>query len=300
MKNFRWLLIGAVLLLLAVGGWFYWRTTKTPDEATAGLQPQLRVLAVDVSDISEDNISLTARLYLSNPYPFELRTRRLDYQIFIDSTRILESAYDEALTIKSGDSTVVKLPMDIKSKEAGRVIKGITARGQDSANYTIKASVVVDLPVVGEKVFDWEKTKRLPTYQIPTLKIDKINIEKFSFKNPELEVLIHFYNPNVFDLEVKDFRYELTVGKQDNLQAVGSRAGLTRIPKKSSTIIPVQIRAEIKQGGKLIGQALFNKSETPVQLLVTLHSASEKEFNKGSKIVAKITGTLDEFTGKKK
>ncbi|MCY7350479.1 MAG: LEA type 2 family protein [Cytophagaceae bacterium] len=301
MKRSPWIWILAVvgLALLGVGGWYYWRLQKTPSEAPGqGLKPELSVMAVDVSDISEEEINLTIRLYLRNPYPVELRARRLDYQVLIDSTKIIENAYTEPLTIQSGDSAVVKLPMKLQADEFKQVMKGIKARKQDSANYTIQAKILADVPVVGERTFNWETTKRMPAYQLPTLRLHGLKVDKLGLNNSKLEAQIYFYNPNVFDIQVRDLRYVLTVGQQDNLHAVATRPGLTRIPSKSETIIPIQIDVELDQAGKFIGQALFAQSKTPLESVATFQFVSDKDFIKGSKLALKLKGTLDEFTKK--
>ena len=296
MKTRTWLILAIVLALLALGGWYFWRFTKTPSESEQGLKPELSVATVNVTDIDPDRIKMTVKAFLKNPSPIEVKTSRLDYRVLIDDIEVLKSSYTKPIVIRSSDSTAVELPMEVLSKPMKDVLKRFKEQGIDSARYTLLATLYADVPIAGEREFSFDKTVRGPAFQIPDVKIEDINLDKFGLNESRIEAKLRISNPNTFPLKFENSRFTMKVG--DELTTNGGIPGLTNIPPKSTETIPVYLNADLDNVGKLAWQVLFKKKETPLYLDFKSKLASDLASLENSEMAMKVNTTLAEVLGK--
>lgn len=297
MKTRTWLILALVLALLALGGWYFWRFTKTPSESAQGLKPELSLVTVNVTDIDPDRVKMTVKAFLKNPSPIEVKTSRLDYRVLVDGTEVLNSSYTKPIVVRSSDSTAVELPMEVLSKPMKAVLKRFKEQKIDSARYTLLATLYADVPVAGEREFNFDKTIRGPAFQIPDVKIEDINLEKFGLNESKIEAKLRITNPNTFPLKFENTRYTLQVG--DELTMNGGAPGLTNIPAKGTATVPVYLNADLDNVGKLAWQVLFKKKETPLSLDFRSKLVSDLESLQNSEMAMKVNTTLAEALGKK-
>jgi len=290
MNSKTWIILAVVVLLLALGGWFYWRFTKTPSESAQGLKPELSVAQVNVTDLSSERIKMTVKAFLRNPSPIEVKTSRLDYRILIDSIEVLKSSYTKPLVIRSSDSTAVEIPMEILAEPMSRVLKRFKEQRIDSANYTLLATLYADVPIAGERQFNFDKTKRLPAFQIPDVEVEKIDLDKLGLHETKLSCNLLIKNRNTFALKFKDARYTINVGEE--LTMNGGVPGLTNIPAKGTGPLPMYLNVSTGDAGKLAWQALFKKKETPFRLDFRCKLVSDLESLQNSEMAFKVNSTL--------
>lgn len=303
MNRTRWLIILVLLALLAAGGWWFFRSRDTGDTNGSGgnslsLKPHLSVASVNVTDIDPDRIKMTARMFLSNPLPIEFKSKRLDYQLLIDSVKILESSYSKPISIRSSDSAVIELPMELLIEKLGRVLKRFEANKTDSADYTLQATVYADVPIAGERQFNFDQTKRLPAVRLPKIKLEKVDMGKLGLKESNLKAIITVTNPNQFPIKYRDARYTAKVG--EDLNVSGQIPGVVSVPARGSA--PVTINMDIRTGnvGRLAWKALFNKKDVPLQVNFRAKLVTENDLLKNSNMAFKVNSTLDELKEMKK
>ena len=297
MKTKTWIILAFVVALLALGGWYFWRFTKTPSESEQGLKPELSVATVTVTDIDPGRIRMTVKAFLKNPSPIEVTTSRLDYRVLVDDTEVLRSSYSKPIVIRSSDSTAVELPVEVLSKPLKDVLKRFKEQKIDSARYTLLATLYADVPIAGEREFNFDKTVRAPAFQIPYVKIEGINLDKFGLNESKIEAKLRITNPNTFPLKFEDSRFTMKVG--DELTTNGGIPGLTNIPAKGSETVNVYLNADLDNVGKLAWQVLFKKKETPLFLDFKSKLVSDLESLQNSEMAMKVNTTLAEALGKK-
>src|SRR5205823_10436807 len=84
------------------------RAGKDKNDKT--LKPRLEMSNVNITNIGDDAIDLTMNLLIDNPLPVSFTAHQLDYSLAIAGQEVMKDAYKKPISIKSGDSTVVKLP----------------------------------------------------------------------------------------------------------------------------------------------------------------------------------------------
>src|SRR4051812_16890039 len=150
----KWIIALAIVALLFVGFWLWWRAPHSAIKQEAQqLKPQLSIASLNITNIDEDKISATSNIILRNNLPVEVKTKRLDYVIYIDSAKVIEDSYSKPITIHSSDTTAIRLPMEIMFRKMTAVLKRFENKNIDSADYTMKAAFQVDVPIAGERNF---------------------------------------------------------------------------------------------------------------------------------------------------
>lgn len=295
MRTRTWIIIVVLIALLALGFWWWKRATPYAAEGDKlHLKPKISVASMNVTDIDKDRIKLTSRVMLSNPLPINLSTKRLDYQVFIDSVKVIQSSYDKPINIRSGDSSVIETPMEILAKPLAEVLKYFDEKKIDSADYSVRAQVETDIPVAGEKVFNMEFSKRLPAIRLPPAKAGKIDIDKLGLKQSNLDMVLHVYNPNSFPLKFKDGKYMVTIDK--DMKMNGALEKIINLPPKGSQDITISVDVKTAKMGKVVWKMLFNKKDTPYKLNFNGKLLTDNGMLKNSNIAFTMHGTLEDLT----
>jgi LEA14-like dessication related protein len=297
MKKRWWVLVSIIVILSAFIWWWRMPHSSLKDEATK-LAPEVEVSAVRISDIADDRIKLTSRIILSNPLPVELNTDKLDYEIFIDSVKVIQSSYTKPLKIGVTSDETIDVPMEILAEPMKRVLKSFEASNSDSATYKMKSSFEVDVPIAGNRIFKMEITRKLPAFRVPTGKLDDIDIHKLGFKESSLDMVLMIENRNIFPLKLKDGRYTMTIDK--DLEMEGTMEKNIDIPPKSKVPISMMLVIKTARISKLAWKALFEKKDTYFELVFKGKLDTENQMLHNSNIEMNIKGTLDELKESKK
>ena len=89
--------------------------------------------------------SLDLQLAVYNPNSFDLEATRFTYNLLMDSTRVADGLVDQRQTFRSGDSTVVRIPINFSYAGLGRAGRELLQRG--TINYRVAGDVTVDTPL---------------------------------------------------------------------------------------------------------------------------------------------------------
>ncbi len=289
-----------VLLLLLVGsiGAYVWYSRlKNEAEAEGGaydgtLKPRVELGRFEYTDISDKTISLNMYLLIDNPLPVAFKARNVDYSIYINGEEVIKDSYAKAIQLKSEDSTTIALPAKLNAKKLIAVLSDLERRGVDSTNYRIRTTFNLDVPILGERTFTIDQTRRRPTYYIPQIKVEDIDFGKLSLKAMDVAAKVNIINKNKFPYNITDTHYTITInGKQ---LAEGEQAEPILIKKQATT--PVVFPVTVKPG-QLLGllpKALFDKKDTPFEIAFRckiLDKNNDPMFQ-NSKFATTIRGTL--------
>lgn len=296
MRTRYWIIIIVIIALISVALWF-WRSDSSPVKtASARFTPKLKVASMNITDINAQRISILSKAVINNPLPVEVKTSRLDYEIFIDSLKVIKSSYDKPIVIKSSGDTEVELPMDILRKDMTAILKHFDDVKEDSADYTIKANIQVDVPIAGEKNFDVNMTKRLPAIRLPKLSAGKVDIDKLGLKQTSLDMSVLIENPNAFPIKMQDGRYAVTI--DNNTPIKGNLEKIVNIPARGTERVSMQLDLKTGQVANAAWKFLFDKKNTTFKVDFNCKLISDNSFFTNSNFAMTAEGTLDELKNK--
>ncbi len=291
MQKKYWLAILLLAVILPFSyGWLYFK--KTGIEGIY-LKPGLKVTAINDVNIETEKIKLTSKVILSNPLPVNLKTNRLDYSVFIDSIKVVESSYTKPIIIHSADNTVIEIPIEILKEPMVKLVKHFEKHKTETADHTLKAAFRTAIPVLGEKEFAMEFTKRLPVFRPPKLEMEEVDVESLGFNDSKIDLTARVANPNLFPLKLKDGNYTFTV---DNDRVMdGSLEKIIAISAKGASSISMHLDLKTLKMGKFLWKMLFDKAGTPFKMVFRCNLITNNNVLENSAMVFNIKGPLDEL-----
>lgn len=299
------IILGVVALLIG-GGLWWWNShgssgKKKGTETVEKLTPKVTVANVNITHLDAEKIKAICTVGLQNPLPVELTAQKLDYEVLIDSQRVIKDSYNKPITIQSSGQSSVQIPMEIASKPLARLLKYFDDKHIDSAHYVFKATVWVKVPIAGQKSFTFNLAKKLPAIRLPKIKPGKINIAKLGFKNTSMSMMLHVTNPGLIPIKLKDGKYDVTIAQ--DIRMDGLMGKIINIPAKGAQDVPVTLNMKTGKAGKIAWKMLFDKKDTPFKIDFSCKIMSDNEILKSSKMAFTVKGTLDQLkeaaTGKK-
>ena len=300
-----WIIILVLLLVGGVGAYVWYSRLKSNAVAEGGahdntLKPRLEMGRMNINNISENSIDMTMQLLIDNPLPVGFKAHQLDYTVYIADTPVINDTYKKPIEIKSGDSTMVTLPVTVKEKTLTNVLKTLERKGIDSTTYKVRSSFALDIPILGEKTFAVTIERRLPTFYIPQIKIEDIDFGPLGLKRTDVATKVNVVNKNKFSFNITDAHYTVTIDGKEI--ADGHQKDPILIKAQATTPVIFPVTARPGKTLSVLPKMLFDKKDTPY--LVTfrcklIDKKGNEAFN-DSKFAAVIKGTLDDFKKLKK
>lgn len=299
-------IIALLLLLISVSGAYVWYSKLKDEQGSSGganddtLKPRLELGRMNITDINDGAITMTMDLLIDNPLPVGFKASQMDYTVYIADTPIVKDAYKKTIDLKSGDSTLITLPVKLLAGPMTKVLKTLEQKGMDSTTYKVRSSFALDVPILGEKTFAVTMEKKLPTLYIPKIKIEDIDFGPLGLKRTDVATKVRVTNKNKFPFNITDARYTVLIDGKEIADGYQPDPILIKAQATTPVIFPVTARP-----GKTLSvlpKLLFDKKDTPY--LVNFRcKLIDKEGNKSfkdSKFSAIIKGTLADFKELKK
>jgi LEA14-like dessication related protein len=293
-------LIIVLIISLAVGGWYVFKTYKGNHEnPVSGLKPKVELGIGQVSNITDSTVDVKLNLLVHNPLPVGFDLDGFDYFVTMNEKKIVENNYEKPLTLKARDSSALELPAQLKIKNISEIGDAATARGEDSADYHFETVFHLKKPLLGKDSLTLSVDKRLPLWQLPKVEVAGYDVEKFRLSKSELVIQLKFTNRNSFPIEFKNPSYVIDLGKQKRL-AEGSVKGFTKVKEKSSEIYDIPITIDMGKVLKAAGQILVNGTDLPFTLYFKSVLKSENDIFKDSDVNVVVNGELKDMQTVKK
>jgi LEA14-like dessication related protein len=295
--NKGWIIALMLLLVGCIGAYVWYSRLKNEAESETGayngtLKPRVELSRFDITDISDDNVSMNMNLLIDNPLPVSFKASKVNYLVYINGKEVLRDSYAKAIALKSKDSTLLVLPIRLKAQKMLAVLKDLENRGVDSTNYRVHTTFDLDVPILGERTFTIDQTRRLPTFFIPKVTVTDIDFGKLSLKAMDVAAKVNIINKNKVPFSITDTHYSITIdGKQI---AEGDQKAPILIRKQATT--PVVFPTMVKPGQALglLPKALFDKKDTPFEISFRgkLIDKNKDPLFQHSKFSTTIRGTL--------
>ncbi|MES2514936.1 MAG: LEA type 2 family protein [Bacteroidota bacterium] len=285
------LVIIFILGAIALGTWYYFARSPKKDEHVEHIIPHLNMAHIRITDIDGERIKFTLNATLANSLPVKLSTNRIQYQVYIDTAMIVESSYNEPLNVESSDSIALDIPMEASMKRILGILKEFKRQKIDSTNYRVVAKVFLDLPIAGEREFNFDIVKRMPTVIIPELKLADTDIKRLGFKESGVDMAFAIYNPNNYEIKLKNGL--LDVKLDENLELEGKLQDIM-LPAKGKQTVTVHFDLKSNKLGKAVWKLVFNKKDTHFDMVFKGVFDAHNDVLDNTNLLITANGTLDE------
>lgn len=292
-KRMRWLIAAAILVVVLVIIFLWQRNLLLNYNQRGGSKPHLSVKQIHVHDIGADKISMTARIMVSNPLLIELRADKLEYELLIDSVLVMQTEFKRHVAIKSLDSVMLTLPIEVLRDSVVQVLDRFKKDNADSAVYTLKARLYFEVPVAGDKIYKVNEAKKGPAFRLLEVHTKDVDIEKFGLRNSDLSMSLVVENPNSFPIAIKDVDYKLLIGKDFRMS--GHVDDVIDIPARSTIELPLEMDIHTNNLPRLTWQVLFEKKHTPFEIDFEGKIVGTDETFRDTRLHLRRTGRVDEL-----
>jgi len=181
-----------LLVVLGVGGFFAYRWYKATDgnPLTAFKEPKVELYGFFIKSVNFQRTVADVQILIENTSPVGLDADSLQYEVYIEGTEVTRGSYNRPIHLKASDTTLLTLPITLDNQRLLRTLRSLEGQ-RDSADYTLKANVFTDLPLLKGKPLQIKFTRRMPLYIIPELKMLEEQLRKFGAraKGPEQRAL---------------------------------------------------------------------------------------------------------------
>ena len=288
-----WIPITIILILgiIGFGTWYYFAKSPDKDEHVENLIPHINMTNIEITDIDGERIKFLIHASIGNPFPVSLNTKRIQYQVFIDTAMIAESSYEEPINVNSKDSTMIDIPMEASLKRMLGIFKEFKKQGTDSADYKVISQVYINVPVAGEQKFDFNIVKRLPSVILPELKLADTDIKKLGFKNSGIDMSFIIENPNNYPLKLKDGHINAKLDDKIDLDAIIKDIEIAAHGKET---IPVHFDIKTNDLGGAAWKLVFNKKNMQYSAVFKGILDTETDILKNTKLTITANGTVAE------
>ncbi|MGA0557926.1 LEA type 2 family protein [Larkinella sp. VNQ87] len=295
-----WLIALGILFIGFIGAYVWYSRLKNRAEDEGGayngtLKPRLEMSTLQITSIDDDRIRMNVKLLIDNPLPVGFKAKGLKYTILMADTPIAEDAYEKPIEVKSGDSTLVTLPVELINQKLLTVLKTLEQNDVDSTTYTVRSTFDLDVPILGNRTFEQTITKRLPTFFLPKINVEDLDLAKLGLKETEVAAKVSITNKNRFPFNFTDTHYTVMIEGKEIAESDQPEPILIKKQATTPVVFPMTVKPGQTLG--LLPKMVFDKKDTP--FLVTFRC---KIIDKGgnsmfqnSQLNTVIRGTLADF-----
>ncbi len=120
-------------------------------------EPTVNFRSLRVNGLGLTGGALDVELAVYNPNNYNLESTRFTYNLLMDTVRVADGAIETRQTFRSGDSTVVTIPVNFTYAGLGRAGAELIRSG--SVNYRVLGDVTVSTPL-GNFTLPYDQTRR--------------------------------------------------------------------------------------------------------------------------------------------
>jgi LEA14-like dessication related protein len=197
-------------------------------------EPLLSLQSVEIAKITFTGADLLCKVKVENPNPIDIPFPEIAWEFFINTNSFINGTLKSSQSLKARKSTVIDVVVGCNYLEVFNTFKSL--KGSKQADYRVALSAKIPLPIMGDKIFNFEHSGTFPVLQIPKLSLPAMKFDKLDFTKAELLFEINIENPNPFDLPSPKMAYEYLVNKNSFIQssidstAVLAAGAITAIP----------------------------------------------------------------------
>jgi LEA14-like dessication related protein len=234
MKMGKKLFVKAGLVMVVFASFFL---TTCQSLSSIFKEPLLSLQSVEIAKITFTGAELLCKVKVENPNPIDIPFPEIGWEFFINSNSFVSGMLKSNQSLKSRKSTIVDVLVGVQYLEVFNTFKSL--KGTKQADYRVTLAAKIPLPIMGDKVFNFEHSGTFPVLQMPKLSMPAMKFDKLDFTKAELLFEVNIENPNSFDIPSPKMAYEYLVNKNSFIHSsIDSAAPLAAA---AITAVPIRI-----------------------------------------------------------
>lgn len=176
-------------------------------------KPTASVTGVSIESLSMESVTLLVEVKVNNPNSFNLKTAGVDLDLLVNQHNLAKiNQPDASLSLPAKGSNNMRFPVTLMFDQILKSVGDLTDK--DELNYVVEGKVAINLPVLGDFAMPVDFAGVLPIPKQPDISFKNLNVDSIGFSGVKLSVDLEITNPNSFDVNLSNIRYQLkTEGK---------------------------------------------------------------------------------------
>jgi LEA14-like dessication related protein len=171
--------------------------------------PLVSLRSVDITGVSLQGVDLLCTLELENPNSVDLPFPEIGWDLFINTGSFLSGTVENREPLKARGLTAVNIPVSLGYGDLLNALRSF--REQADADYSISLEVRFLLPVLGERVWNFDYQGKIPLVRMIAFRNPSLKIENLDFSGADVVCSLDIENPNPFPLPFPAIDYSYAV-----------------------------------------------------------------------------------------
>ncbi|MCF6234766.1 MAG: LEA type 2 family protein [Gammaproteobacteria bacterium] len=220
----------------------------------AGIKnPSVTLGGMKITDLTMENAGLALTLNVDNPNPIPINLAGFDYALLFDGKQLLAGEKRDQFKIDAQGVSTVTVPISLNFADLKKLYQGVL--NQDTLNYELQTTALVDLPVIGVKKFPSTQKGEFPVPKIPEVSLGGINVKKMGLSGAEVVINANIKNPNSFGIDVSQLAYNLSINGSQ--WAESALEETIKLAEKGETQINIPLKLNFLEMGSALYSALM-------------------------------------------
>ena len=257
LKIFR-LLICISIISLAAGC----ASLNAVKDAAGIKNPSVTLGGMKITDLTMENAGLALTLNVDNPNPIPINLAGFDYALLFDGKQLLAGEKRDQLKIDAKGISTVTVPVSLNFADLKKLYQGVM--NQDTLNYELQTTALVDLPVIGVQKFPSTQKGEFPVPKIPEVSLGGIDVKKMGLSGAEVMISANIKNPNSFGIDVSQLAYNLSINGSQWAESALSET--IKLAEKGESQINIPLKLNFMEMGSALYSALMKGEGLNYQL----------------------------------
>jgi len=179
-------------------------------------EPLISLHSVELANISINGVQLLCKVQVDNPNPFTIPFPETSWQLFINNNSFTSGVVRNNESLRARQKTLVDVLVNLDY--LGVFNSFASLKGSQKAGYKVALGVKFTLPLLGDKVWNFEHEGEVPLPQLPKLSAPVMSIGSRDFTRAEIIVTMNIENPNVFPLQPITINYDYQINRNSFLR----------------------------------------------------------------------------------
>ena len=211
-KSFKTKVTGACVLLSAI---ILAVSSLTTCISLPGLlsEPIVTLRSVQIANISFQGIDLLCKVNVENRTALDIPVPEFDWELFINTNSFVNGNINAGGIMRSRQTNVIDIPVRLTYVDVFETFKSL--KENKNADYRVAIDVKVELPVIGERIWNFTHEGVLPVLQLPKISAPSMKIDNIDFTRVQLAFSVDVENPNNFALPAPELLYDFFVNRSE-------------------------------------------------------------------------------------
>jgi len=255
-KSFNVILVRAVTVIALV----IIALSSTTCQTLQALLPEpiISLRSVELVNISFTGVDIMCKVNVENRTALEIPVPDFTWELFLNTNSFVKGEMNLGGRMKSRQTNVVEIPVSLSYLDIFNTFQSL--KGNKNTSYAIALGVKLNIPIIGEKIWNFKHEGVLPVLQIPKFSAPSMKIDNIDFSEVNLAFSINIENPNDFDIPSPQLIYDFFVNRSEYSSAVA----ISSAPLAAAAVTPVIINIKLRYADLLRAvTSLLNLSEAP-------------------------------------